>query len=456
MLWTEKYAPKRLDEIVGNDQAIEEVKKWALLWEAGKPQKPLLLVGPPGVGKTATAYALANEFNWEIIEMNASDERSAQRVLRILGSASTASSFFGKRKLILIDEVDGIQGREDRGGVSAILKIIRSATNPIVLTANDEYAPSTAQIKGLCKVVKYKRVNYRTLAQYLAKILEREGIRYDPKALLELARRESGDVRSALLDIQAVAEKKGVVDAEAVKIVGYRDRETNIFEVLRKIFKSEHVVRPFTLTATLDMDPDTFKSWIVENIPREYGDPEEIAEAFHWASRADVFDGRIIRRQYWGFLAYSSELLVNGTIVAKKHVYRKFTPYSFPQWIKEQSRYKNRRAAIKRLAEKLCPILHVSRRVFVQDYLPILPILFQNREWAAHLTAAAKLDANDLSLILNKSPASAEVESILSEAEKIRRRIIREHVRVKKREGQLVKEDTGKQVTLFDYMRPSR
>jgi len=461
MLWTEKYAPKRLDEIVGNDKAIEEVRKWALLWEAGKPQKPLLLVGPPGVGKTATAYALAKEFNWEIIEMNASDERSAQRVLRILGGASEASPIFGKRKLILIDEVDGIQGREDRGGVSAILKILRSARNPVILTANDEYAPATVQIKGLCKVVKYKRVNYRTLAQFLAKILEREGIPYEMDALLELAKRENGDVRSAILDLQAIAESAGRVDKKSIQAVGYRDRVTNIFEVLRKIFKSEHVIRPFTLTATLDMDPDTFKAWVVENIPREYEDPEEIGDAFHWVSRADVFDGRIKRRQYWGFLAYSSELLVNGTIVAKKRVYRKFPPYSFPQWIKEQSRYKNRRAAIKRLADKLCPVLHVSRRIFVQDYLPILPIIFQNRKWAAHLTAAAKLDEKDLSLILNKSPASPEIEAILAEAERIRRQVIRRKIisskpREKKEERVMQEEEQGKQVTLFDYIRPSK
>lgn len=460
MLWTEKYRPRKLEDIIGNDEAVEEVRKWALLWESGKPQKPLLLVGPPGTGKTATAYALAEEFNWEIIEMNASDERSAERVLRMLGGASVSSSFFGKRKLILIDEVDGIQGREDRGGVSAVLKVLRSARNPVILTANDEWAGPVVQIKGLCKVVKYKRVNYRTLANYLARILQREGIKYEMNALLELARRESGDVRSALLDLQAIAEKKGVVDSEAVRIVGFRDRETNIFEVLRAIFKSERVIRPFALTATLDMDPDMFKSWVVENIPREYEDPDEVAEAFHWVSRADVFDGRIIRRQYWGFLAYSSELLVNGTIVAKKRVYRKFTPYSFPQWIKQQSRYKNRRDAIKRLAEKLCPVLHVSRKVFVQDYFPLLSLIFQNKEWAAHIVAAARLDDNDVSLILDKSPASAEVEEILSEAEKIRRRIIREHmvVRHKERtqEEQQVQEEEGKQATLFDYIRPSK
>ncbi|NPA77138.1 MAG: replication factor C large subunit [Candidatus Diapherotrites archaeon] len=463
MLWTEKYRPRRLDDLIGNDAAIAEVRKWALLWKAGKPQKPLLLVGPPGVGKTATAYALAEEMGWDLVEMNASDVRDAKSVERVLGSASQSVSFSGARKLVLIDEVDGIQGNYDRGGVSAVLKVLRSAKNPVILTANDEYARPVVQIKGLCKVVKYKRVNYRTLAAYLAKILEREGIPYDQSALLELAKRESGDVRSALLDIQAIAERGGRIDKTAVSLVGYRDRETNIFEVLRTIFKSERVIRPFSLTANLDMDPDMLTAWIVENIPREYEDPEEIADAFHWASRSDVFRGRIIRRQYWGFLSYALELLIDGAIVAKKRVYRKFTPYQFPTWVRQQAKYKQKRQTIKKLFQKLGPVLHVSLHEFRRDVLPLLPLLFSNRTWAAHLVAYARLTEDDVAFILDKSPHSAEVESIMKEAERVRERILRSKLQrqaVKqtrkqptdqKKEQNTEQQDQGKQVTLFDY-----
>ncbi len=463
MLWTDKYRPHRLDDLIGNDQAISEVKKWALLWHAGKPQKPLLLVGPPGVGKTATAYALAEEMGWDLVEMNASDVRDAKNVERVLGSASQAVSFSGGKKLVLIDEVDGIQGTQDRGGVSAILRVLRAARNPVILTANDEYARSVLQIKGLCKVVKYKRVNYRSLASYLAKILEKEGIPYDQSALLELARRESGDVRSALLDLQAIAERGGKVDKESVALVGFRDRETNIFEVLRQVFKAKSIVRPFALTANLDMDPDMLTAWIVENIPREYEKNGEIADAFHWASRADVFRGRIIRRQYWGFLSYVLELLIDGVIVSKQEVYRKFTPYQFPTWVRQQSKYKEKRQAIKKLFQKLGPVLHVSLHDFRRDVLPLLPLLFQNKEWAANLVAYAKLSEEDVAFILDRSPHSPEVEAIMKEAERVRARVLREQLRrqqaqqrAKHEEQPEAEEENGKQVTLFDYMRPNR
>ncbi len=448
MLWTEKYRPRRLDELIGNPQAREIIRSWAEAWEKGRPQKPLLLVGPPGVGKTASAYALANQFGWEIVEMNASDTRSRSIVERVLGAASESYTLFGKRRrLILIDEVDGLQGREDFGGVYAIIEIIKKAKQPVILTANDPYATPVVRVKPFCKVVEFKRVNYREIAAYLARILEKEGIPYEKEALLELAKKESGDVRSAILDLQAIAEREGKVTKELVAIIGQRDREANIFDVLRIIFKATKVMRPFRLTATLDIDPDLFKLWIVENIPREYEKPSEIAEAFHWASRADVFDGRIVRRQYWGFLAYSQELLVNGVIVAKEKPYRKFTPYRFPTWIKLLSQYKSKREMKKEIAKKLAKILHVSTRVVMQEYFPLLPIWFKDVKLAGGVVAKAGLKEEEVAFILGSEEG---VDEIMKEAERQRRRALQEKRRERK-EKKEEKEQSGRQVTLFDY-----
>jgi len=412
-LWTYKYRPKKLDDIIGNEQAKQIVRAWAEAWNSGKPQKPLLLYGPPGVGKTATAYAVASEYGWDLVEMNASDSRDRATVERILGAAAQASSLFGGRKLILIDEVDGLSPKEDAGGVKAIIEILQKSKNPVMLTANDAWAPSVVPLHPYVKMVEYKRIPPSVLASYLMKILDKEGIPYDREAIIYLAKKESGDVRAALLDLQAVARYGLKITLDLVKDLGYRDREASIFEVLAKIFKSERVVRPFALTATLDMDPEMFTYWIVENIPREYEDPEEVAEAFKWVSRADVFNGRIIRRQYWGFLSYAQELLVNGVIIAKKRPYRKFTRYSYPTWIKLLSRYKDKLKKRNELARKLGKLFHLSRRRVITEVLPFLPLWFKNKEWARAIIRKARLTEDEVALILGTSPTDPKVKELM-------------------------------------------
>ncbi len=415
VLWTYKYRPKRLDDIIGNEQAKQIVRAWAEAWKNNKPQKPLLLYGPPGVGKTATAYAVASEYGWDLIEMNASDTRDRKTVEKVLGAASEAVSLFGGRKLILIDEVDGLSPKEDAGGVRAIVEILQRSKNPVILTANDAWAPSVTPLHPYVRMVEYKRIPPNQLAAYLMKILDKEGIPYDRNAIFFLAKRESGDVRSALLDLQAVARYGLKITLDLVRDLGFRDREANIFEVLARIFKSQHVIRPFTLTATLDMDPDMFTYWIIENIPREYEDPEEIAEAFQWASRADIFNGRIIRRQYWGFLSYAQELLVNGVIVAKKKPYRKFTRYSYPTWIKLLSKYKERNKKRRELAAKLGKLFHLSRRRVILDVFPFLPLWFKKKEWAREIIRRARLTEEEVALILGTDPSDPRVKELFSE-----------------------------------------
>jgi len=111
MNWTEKYAPKNLEEFIGNAKAIQE-----LVTLIQNKTKAIIVTGPTGSGKTSAAYLIAKHLNYEILELNASDIRGKESLTNSIGEASKQMSLFNKGKIILADELDTIGS--DRGSVS--------------------------------------------------------------------------------------------------------------------------------------------------------------------------------------------------------------------------------------------------------------------------------------------------------------------------------------------------
>ena len=157
-LWSDKYKPKSINDMIGNKKNIDTIKKWLSDFKGNKKgvERALFISGPPGIGKTTIAHLILKHFDYEIIEFNASDVRSQKSVkdnlLKILNNTNV--SLMQDNKLrdigIIMDEVDGMSSG-DRGGVSELVSIISPPKNRGVPTLDCQLKYNNAI--GISKVV---------------------------------------------------------------------------------------------------------------------------------------------------------------------------------------------------------------------------------------------------------------------------------------------------------------
>jgi len=368
MPWTEKYTPQRIAEVVGQKKAVDQFLTWLKSWKPGK--KAALFHGPAGTGKTALVEALGKEKNLEIIELNASDYRSASQIKEVIGQSTKQKSLFKKGKIFFIDEIDGLAGKEDRGGVGEIIKIIKESQYPIILTANNPWNVKLRSLRAYCQLIQFGKVFYWDVIKKLQYICENEKIKCDKEILKQIAKRSEGDLRSAINDLETLTRDKKEITLKDLDSLGNREREMNIFDVLKIIFKTKTAISAKLSIQNLDKDPDEIFLWIEQNIINEYEKPEEIAKAYEMLSRADLFKNRIKIRQDWKFEKYMIDLMTAGVALSKKEMYRKFSRYQYPDRISFLGRTKAKRAEDKEKLIELSKKLHCSTKKIREEFLP--------------------------------------------------------------------------------------
>jgi len=351
-----QHTPHKLNEIIGQDTS--KILKWL---ESGK-KKALLIHGPAGVGKTSSVYALAKEKNFEILEMNSSDFRKKEHIQNIIGIASQQQSLFFRKKLILIDEVDGISGRSDYGGLTELVKVIDNTKHPIILTGNEISDSKFSTLRKKCEMLEFKPVDYLEIFELLRKICSENEIKYDETFLKNLARKNNGDVRATLLDLE-----RSIVENSLGDYGDDREYKEKIEDALRLVFKSKDVNVLLKAFDKVDMDPDEILLWIDENISREYGE-DDLIRAYQAISKADIYKGRIIRRQYYRFWAYQTELMSVGVGLSKRQKQKGFVAYKRPERILKMWIAKQRNAKRNSIVEKFARKTHISKKKAYKDF----------------------------------------------------------------------------------------
>ena len=178
-----------------------------------------------------------------------------------------------------------------------------------------------------------------------------------------------------------------------------RDKETDIFNALRLIFKEKPTNETLKILDSVKLPIDEVILWIEENIPREYSGVE-LAKAYQALSNVDLFKGRIYKQQYWRFLVYENIFLSFGISAAKESNFSKqnFTKYEKPTRILKIWLNNQRTIQKKSIAIKYSKLVHVGEKRAMKEFPIIKNIIISNQKIQEEL----KLDEDELAYLMKK------------------------------------------------------
>ena len=515
---TERVRPGSLDQMAGNPEAVAELRRWAKAWQSprGPPRlRAALLAGPPGVGKTTAALALAHDLGWGLVEMNASDARNRLAIEQVAGRAALTDAFSftgellsshrGQHTLILLDEADCLFSRDtestaaeasppisfreflrtrygnvealahawglgvgpappafadwsaipvsggrskafrlpaaqrdlsdwsetkarpdltDRGGLGAIAKLVRETRQPIVLTVNDPKALNrySPVFRTAVARISFWPLRDDDLKSVVRRVALAEHLQISSTAADAIVRRNHGDLRAALNDLDAVSALPPGREQEA--LLGTRDVTSDFFDLTREILDSPRVYRSVEIRNRLDATPDDLLPWIEENLPRATRDPVTRLSAYEELAEADLLLSRARRFRTYGLWSYASELMTGGVSLALAHGDGHAPDrIAFPQFLGEMGRSRAVRAIRTSILSKSGRMLHVSRRKAAEFSLDFLTVAFRgaagrrasdrDREFARRLTTALELTAEEVAYLTGGLPDDERVQELI-------------------------------------------
>lgn len=412
MMWSEKYRPVRVEQMVGNEDARLAAVKWLATWVSGI--RPLILIGPPGTGKTTLVRTLVRQFGYDMVEMNASDTRNKEilksRIVPILQNAS----LFAKKILLFLDEVDGISGRDDTGGIDTLVDLMKEPTVPVIMAAN-ENSTKIKDVAKVCKKVEFSPVPPRLLLMFLDHVLQKEGEKLGPGEKISLVNNSGGDIRSLLNSAQArvagYATGSNKDSAEiniADAINGYFS--TNNFEEARAFISKADASYPDPRYSV--MTPESRRkdmlAALYSSIVSSHTEPSNVASMLDVLSRVDVHIGRANSGRQWSLLRYVGSMIAGGLFAMSRNKGIKYTQYSMPWPV--MGPIFARSQSTRKILSRLAPAIHASKSSAGSTVLPYF-LRFMIDE---------KIDP--LEFAVDNFGDESVGESISKEVEKVRRK----------------------------------
>jgi len=309
-LWVDKYKPRSLKEVIGNVDTIAALQTWLRDWSVTSGNRGALVSGPPGIGKTSAVHLVCSATDYEVVEFNASDARSAS-MIRTLFEDASRSGCVGRRRCIVMDEVDGMSSG-DRGGIGELARLVRNCSFPVICIANERSGPRLRPLISCCLDIRFSRPVKTTIAKTLAsRVCAAEGVKISTSDLEMLCERNGNDIRAILNFLQ--------FSYGGARMAGAKDelQRVDAFTAAGRLFGYHGNKAAGPKYNTLDtrmnlvfVDHGMVPLMIGEAYPAAAGrgagsDVDKMSACMAAADRMsswDLIDSRIMRQQAWSLL----------------------------------------------------------------------------------------------------------------------------------------------------------
>lgn len=412
-LWLEKYRPTTVKELVGIKKNLEELIAWCNKFVDGNfsREKAVALYGEAGTGKTTTPYIIAEEYGWDIIEINASDVRTHDDIINQLREATQSSSLINPKafRIILIDEVDKLytnEGRKDKSAERAIFSLMEKSNHPIIMTCNNIFDVPYL-IKSECLQLQYKKMNARTRLKLLKDIAAKEDCEPGIEILNQI-NKEIRDTRTCINTLQVYCQT-GVLYIPEV------EKEVSTFEMTSTILDGKNSFENLDIIQKAKISPNDAILWIDENIGRKYTGID-LFMGYEALSNADIFLQRAFITQNYNNWKIANTLMSTGVSLSKTIVEeeKRFVKTEFPSYIKKLSQSKMTRGIKDSIAGKLSPDLHCSKKKFIDEMFTLIQDKAQfDLAWLRKLTSTYKLNELELALLLDTDKKDVRIKECI-------------------------------------------
>ncbi len=356
-LWTTKYAPRKMKDLVGNKSGIEKLQNWLTDWPKNlkanfkKPGKDaygifraVLISGNPGIGKTSAAHLVSRSLGYTPLELNASDARSKKLIELALKDAVNNTNLQGwfhggaevdknlnpagvkitNKTVLIMDEIDGMSGG-DRGGVGAINALIKKTRVPIICICNEARSPKLKPLEPTTFSIKFRKPEAPAVKSRMMSLAFSEKMKIPPEVMGSLVEASQGDIRLMINMLSTWALSQKTMDYDESKKFG----EANMKPGMHTPFTLfSELAGPYSFSATSrktlnDMtdyyfqDPSLMPLLMQENYLKQlpstvarlpqpdkaHATLDLMANAAESISDADVIDGMIHGpQQHWSLM----------------------------------------------------------------------------------------------------------------------------------------------------------